>query len=87
MLMQNVHCLFWNSYLMAYWPNRCVEMIFNFLPNKIYWFFYILWCFKIIEERFFHGTPNLASRYGGAISAAEARRGVVFSSQGKPTIL
>lgn len=73
MLMQNVHCLFWNSYLMAYWPNRCVEMIFNFLPNKIYWFFYILWCFNIIEERFFQGTPNLARRCGMARAAAEVR--------------
>lgn len=32
--MQNVHCLFWNSYLMAYWPNRCVEMIFKFCQIK-----------------------------------------------------
>lgn len=57
MLMQNVHCLFWNSYLMAYWPNRCVEMIFNFLPNKIYWFFSIPWCFKVLKQEFHPKSP------------------------------
>lgn len=88
MLMQNVHCLFWNSYLMAYWPNRCVEIIFNFLPNKIYWFFYVLWWFKIIKEGFFHGTQNLTSRHGRARAAAEMRHVAVGSlSQGEPTAL